>query len=82
MDRIDELAQQSGVGRGEDAVSKIENMPGTIVGPTQDIVHRFFNDRPGREHHRGVKVALNAMIVAYACPRIVQIDATGGEVAS
>src|SRR5436853_7404736 len=59
----------------KDAMSKIEDMSGTLSCAPQDIVHALLDRIPGCQQERGIGVTLDATIISDTRPGIVKVDA-------
>src|SRR6185312_9307738 len=74
MHRVNQLAQQTGIGGSQHAMSKVKDVPRAISGTTQDILHTLLNRRPGGKQHRRIKISLNAPIIADTSPCLIQLN--------
>src|SRR5947209_2611140 len=70
---IYEAAQQVGIGGRQDAMPQVKDVAGAIIGAAQDVVHAFFDARPGGEQQGGVEVALDAPVTADARPCVIEV---------
>jgi Domain of unknown function (DUF4349) len=71
VNRLDHASQHVGVGRGQDAVPKIEHVASRGATLGHDPANLAFHDRPPRAEHRGVEVSLQGL-AGYPSGRLVE----------
>ena len=60
--KTDDARQGLWVALGKDAMSEIENVPGSPTGPCQHVANACLDRWPRRKHQRGIEIALNGEV--------------------